>query len=364
LVIKCVDGVLSVEAPPESAGSLLIRLPWDCLVPVELFELCVAGDDIVMSSHEPELGSQSVAHMEALLELYNVTGKLYHHRRTSPWSMLAAHRALLEHIGQRLPSDLSAMFDRFITSEDTNELMLASFLHARVYDYRENEKAPSFPLLLPIIDFMNHDLQGAPVQFEEQADGELAASVKRSVPGASTGNECFAFYGLYDSFDTWMSYGFVDETAPFVRSIPMTIELPRLGTLRLANFVRMRPPEQLPTEMRDLHLFVPQLLARHGNHTEVTSLLIPAPQMREALRRILAFLISEMSPGHPQQRDLAMQAERQILDANRTYYANLAARLRSLTLKDPLQRPILDNFGRMCDRQLAHIQNYAAHARD
>src|SRR5207249_976017 len=41
LVIKCADGTLSVEAPPECVGQVLIRLPWECQVPVELFELSV-----------------------------------------------------------------------------------------------------------------------------------------------------------------------------------------------------------------------------------------------------------------------------------------------------------------------------------
>jgi hypothetical protein len=362
LVIKCGDRTLSVEAPPECVGKPLIRLPWECHVPVDLFELSVAGGDIVMSSHEPALTSECVAFMEALLELYNLTGKIDRHRRTSPWSLLALHPELREHIAQRLPADLSAMFDRFTASGNADELTLASFLHTRPYDYRESEKAPPSPLLLPIIDFMNHDLRGAPVQFEDQPDGDLSATVKRSVPVPGTGNECFAFYGLYDSFDTWMSYGFIDENAPFARSVPMTIDLPRLGSLRLANFVGFRPPEDLPAQMRDLHLFVPKPLVRRGNHLEVTSLLIPSPQMRKAVRRILAFLIGEISPSHPKQRDLARLAEQQIIDANKAFYRSLLGSLRSLTLKDLLQGPILDNFIRICDRQLRHIENYAADA--
>jgi hypothetical protein len=116
--------------------------------------------------------------------------------------------------------------------------------------------------------------------------------------------------------------------------------------------------------MRDLHLFVPKPLVRRGNQLEVTSLLIPGPQLREAVRRILAFLISEIIPGRPDQRDLALLAEQQILDSNKAFYQGLLASLRSLMLKDLLQGPILDNFIRMCDRQLSHIENYAADAKD
>src|SRR5689334_8435726 len=149
LVIKCVDGILSVEAPPtESVGKLLIRLPCDCLLPVELFELSLSNNKIVMSSHEPALTSDCVTLMEALLDLYNLTGKLDRHRRTSPWSLLATHPELWRYLAQRLPDDLSAMFCRFRASGNADELALASFLHTRPYDYREIASASPFPLLL------------------------------------------------------------------------------------------------------------------------------------------------------------------------------------------------------------------------
>ena len=60
------------------------------------------------------------------------------------------------------------------------------------------------------------------------------------------------------------------------------------------------------------------------------------------------------------QRDLAMLAEQQIIDTNRAFYLGLLDYLRSLRLRDLLQGPILDNFIRLCDRQLRHIENYAA----
>src|ERR1700756_5944949 len=98
LTVKCVDGFLSVEAPPETAGKLLARLPWNCLVPLPSFHLSIASDDIVISSHDEGLTGECVSIMEALLELYNLTGKLAYHRRTSPWLLLASFPQILEFI--------------------------------------------------------------------------------------------------------------------------------------------------------------------------------------------------------------------------------------------------------------------------
>jgi hypothetical protein len=363
LVIKFVDGSLSVEAPTVNVGEVLIRLPLECVLPVELFQLSVAGDAIEIRSHEAALSSHCVGLMEALLDLYNLAGKLARHRLTSPWTLIASHPELLPDLALRLPNDLSLMFEKFKQSADIDELMLDSFLHSRTFNYRENENLPPFPMLLPIIDFLNHHLQGSPVQLDDSSINDGFLTIAKSSPVLGAGNECFAFYGLNDRFDTWVSYGFIDETAPFVRSVPMRIDLTEFGTLQLANFVKIRSRDDLPQEVRDLHLFIPEVLARKGNYMEVTSLLLPPPQIPDALRRALAFLIEEMGPAHPRQRELVVNAEAQIVGANVNYYSNLLAALQSLTLRNPHHAPILANFIRMCELQLARIRDYARYAR-
>jgi len=77
----------------------------------------------------------------------------------------------------------------------------------------------------------------------------------------------------------------------------------------------------------------------------------------------LHFLIAEMSPGHSRQRDLVMEAERQIIAANQAYYRDLLAFLRPLGPQDPLQKPILRDFLHLCELQLARIQNYLCYAK-
>jgi hypothetical protein len=70
-----------------------------------------------------------------------------------------------------------------------------------------------------------------------------------------------------------------------------------------------------------------------------------------------------MSPGHSRQRDLVMEAERQIIAANQAYYRDLLAFLRPLGPQDPLQKPILRDFLHLCELQLARIQNYLCYAK-
>jgi hypothetical protein len=184
--------------------------------------------------------------------------------------------------------------------------------------------------------------------------------MRRSAPVPGTGNECFACYGPYDAFETWITYNFIDGRVPFVTSVAMTIDLPGLGTMRLANFHKPRFKKDLPDSVKYLWAYIPKLLAKGDHRIDTASLLIPGPRAPKALRQTLRFLISELSPHHSPHSDLVLHAENQIIAANNTYYKDLKACLQALSPADPLQKPILDEFIRLCELQLARIQVYSA----
>jgi hypothetical protein len=301
--------------------------------------------------------------MEALLELFNLTGKVAHHRRTSPWRLIISYPAILEHVRQGRDREDFALFQQFIVSGSEDELILQSFLNSRVLGYKASTTAPPYPVLMPVIDLFNHHFQGALFKIDEVPNKERSLAIARSMPLPGMGNECFACYGAHDSFDTWVTYGLVDQSALFVRSVAMTIDLPNLGTIRLTNFDKTRDRRALPPSVSDLHFYIPALLARRADHIEVGRLLIPGPSAPRALRRTLHFLIAEMRPGHSRQRDLVMEAERQIVTANQAYYQDLLAFLRTLCPRDHLQNVILGDFIHVCELQLARMQNYLGYAK-
>jgi len=114
--------------------------------------------------------------------------------------------------------------------------------------------------------------------------------------------------------------------------------------------------------VRDLRFYIPKLYATGRNQIETAAVLVPGPQAPRALRRTLYFLISELNVGRPPSRDLLLNAEQQVIAANTRYYRTLAGFLRTMPLKDEVQRPILENFIRMCDIQLGHLRDYAGYA--
>jgi hypothetical protein len=56
MVVKCSDGNLSIESPPDCVGKVLMWLPWHCLVPLKPFNLSIGLVDEVADArrHGPK----------------------------------------------------------------------------------------------------------------------------------------------------------------------------------------------------------------------------------------------------------------------------------------------------------------------
>jgi hypothetical protein len=343
LVIKCLAGSLCIEAPGLRRGSPLIRLPQDCFVPLSAFRLALSGVDIVISSTQARLKKPVTAIAEALFEIYNLTGKVAHHCRTSPWSLIIAHPELLSYVVPPSRDDFP-FSAKDIRSDNKAKVMLASFLHSRLFAHRQSERSPSIPVLLPITDFFDHHWKGESYSY----DGNRALIMRRSTPLPGKGDECFARYGLHDAYDSWLTYGFVDEDVPFVRSVSTTVELPGIGTIRLDD-------ASAPDERG-----IPQILSKKGHHLVATAVVIPGPDAARALRRTLRSLIDKLTGRHG--RDVAICAERQIIDANLTYYAELKSCLECLSVESAPHNAIRANFVRLCEGQITRLRNYLVYA--
>ncbi len=365
LVVKCIEGNLSIEAPQHIVGKTLMRLPAACLVPLELFRLGIRDDEFVISGYEPGLTDACIALMNEMLDLYNLTKKLAAYRQASAWSLAASHPELLPHLMRgRYSRGLFVLYQSLINSGDNNELDLQSFLNSRTFGYSDATQAPPLLVLMPILDTMNHDYRGSSYSLRDPSDRDPILTMKRCEPLPGRGDECFACYGAHDCFAIWTGYSFIDDTSRFIHSLSMTINLPGLRNILVTEVVKPRDLNALPLSMKDLQLYVPRILARGRNQISIAALTIPGPQAPRALRRTLRFLISEMNPGRSPPRDLVLEAERQIVTANTCYFQDLANCLRAISLKDPLQQPIRDNFIRVCDHQLGLLSDYADYARD
>ena len=149
--------------------------------------------------------------------------------------------------------------------------------------------------------------------------------------------ECFARYGIYDSYDCFLHYGFIDQQTPFVISIPLEITMPSLGTLTVHARPAQTPHTQLPAEIADLWFYLPVFEVDRASRSAVVShLMIPQGNAPDALRRILGVILRQIEPALTERSISAIieTIEQQILSANAEFYRDLAACLRDITLPD------------------------------
>jgi hypothetical protein len=351
LVIRCVAGELSIEAPMVRSGTMLIRMPEHCLIPLKAFKLALVNEEIVLSSAQCGLNKVTVEITEAMFEVYNLSRKMAQHCSKSPWSLIASHLDLLSYVTPPSRDDFP-FSARDLRSGDKAKVMLASFLHSRLFTHQPKERTKPRPVLVPITDFLNHHWTGAPYSY----DRYRAVVMRRSPPLPGKGDECFASYGMHDAYDSWISYGFVDKDVPFAQSLSTTVDLPRTGKIRLG----LMTPEShgMVVSVRDLRSYMPPIFSRKRKCLNVGAVLIPGPQAPRVLRRALKLLIGELGAPRNRHRDLVIAAEEQIVDANLTYYAELKALLKRLTVENEVHKAIRASFVRLCDEQIARVRNY------
>jgi hypothetical protein len=109
------------------------------------------------------------------------------------------------------------------------------FLATRSFGWRSNlEQEQRQPVLMPLIDLLNHLHQGAPFRIN---DG--AMRIKTAQAG---GRECFAHYGhRRDVLDLALHYGHCDHSTPFAHSAPLEITVEGVGNIRVEHQGRRAP---------------------------------------------------------------------------------------------------------------------------
>ncbi len=363
IILKESGGDLTIEAPPSDKRQPLIRVHHDSLAPVEKFKLSIVNDEFVIKSHEPDIPPQAVKIMETILELYNLTKKVPQHIKTSPWIFLMDKPEILALVKRGRNVGNILHFEQLMSEGKREELIIDSFLRTRTLGYRNKRDTEPTIVLMPIIDFMNHHHRGAYFQGGAEFE-ENYLSIGRSPPLSEdrgyNPNECFAYYGPYDSLDTWLNYGYVDQDPPFTRSVPLDIDLQDLGILRVHSAPKIAKHKDVADPVKDLSFHLPDIGEKTDGITLASFLLIPGPRAPRSMRRVLSHVIDKIQTNHPRHEELIMRAEEQVLAANQTYYRVLLPVMTALKEKvqSKEEKNICENFITAAKIQLSRLRNY------
>jgi hypothetical protein len=310
---------------PADNRDVLISLPQSCLPPIDQVSFKLTGNDIEIESIEPGVLSDTQERcLQHMLAIYNATGKIRQHKETSPWFALAKAPDILAHLvsGRKGAPKIEHLCERLLDEGPSDALAIDSFLGTRKYG------ALGSAVLMPFIDYANHHGQSPGFQSRpDHAPRDHQVSLINSKPRASQ-RECTVRYGMFDALDTFLTYGFVDGDAEILRSSPVTLDTGK-GTIAVEGRIGTQGKKQVPKDLSDLRLFVPQILQSSETEIRVAHLVLPDTVAPLALRRILNWLIRLEIPeiGLMRLRTCVNDLEAELLAANTKYYDELESKL-------------------------------------
>lgn len=321
-------GMSVVVDGPASPGDKLMKVPEKLLVPKHGMNISLKNSDFIFEPDDSILSSVQIDIADRMIEIYNMTNKVELHKKECAWLLYKDHPHLLDTLVQgRTQNDYLNKKYKYLHSDSTPEedqnFTCESYLQTRVLG-RQSENGHKNQLVMPIIDYLNHDHRGSPFMFKDQNDGAVMhINVKR--PFLDT-QECFVIYGVYDALDTFLNYGFPDANAPYVRSIPMDIDVNGKGMLKVRAISGGRNKNELPKQISDLSSLMPFPVKKPDGSLELSHTLIPIVNAPHAMRRILQVLIRSLVGKEATRKfviESVYQVEEQILKANIDFYTNI-----------------------------------------
>lgn len=338
LVMKCHDdGNLSIEIEGVKPGEKIIKLPADLLLPVKKLEITLkdgAFDFTVPNKNALIPVQHELAELK--FNLYNLTHKAKYHEETNFWLSIGVQPDILDYIvsARTLGDNYTKLRDsahKGFEGMDIEEYVCSDFIKSRVLGFKNKTasgegkksvgKGPH--VIMPVIDFLNHHWRGSQFQNDQKSSQVgLAISCRQPIEGS---NECYASYRPMDALDSFINYGFMDEYAPFVRSVPMEIQVPDLGRIVIKSRINLFNSKKLVKQAQDLRMFLP-IMQKSYDIITASHLLIPTEGSPMALRRVLGILIARLV-GEDLDRKRAMEfirnAERTIIEQNIEFYDGL-----------------------------------------
>ena len=158
--------------------------------------------------------------------------------------------------------------------------------------------------------------------------------------------------------DTLFNYHFVDQAVPFIRSVPIEIDLPEVGTLKINSRVGPSFGGKLSAEFAKFRSYLPRIQKPKPGVVMISHLLIPGDDNPLALRFALSSLITHLKPDLEKNElySWAHFAERKVLSTNTAYYRKLEDLIKDAEESMPLIAK--ENLDLLAKIQLEKLQNY------
>ena len=320
---------LWISCSADVDSSALLIIPDELFIPVTHLEWTGENGVLSYSGDTSSLSAVQQALLDAMLSLYNATGKMQHVAERFPTQLLQADAELFAWLMDarpefELPTKNPAR--QFITTR-LNE----HSEHAQKVEGSDEEQKP-IGYLMPLIDLLNHHPYGPKYQRTEQ-NGWLIALQKPN-PGS---DECFVRYNKADSLNNALWHTYCETNTRCIASVSCLLQHPELGSVQIkdtnASRNKVNAPRLLPNE--------PILTLQD---------LVLEQEMLPALRTLLGLAVRSKirDLSQAQAESVADELIVLLVEANKMKYAELLG----LCQKDTELFPLRTLFGQVASHQL------------
>lgn len=218
-VIEEQGGSLRVVCDSTSAVcEPLFVVPDELLVPVDCLDWTQNEKALELASSPSELSRDQADLLALFVTIYNATGKIN-------WIQNQAARILSR--DDEFASQLAMVRPG---CEVSWQSAAATFMGTRTYaSEHASAGLADKNCVLPLIDFMNHNLEGSRFW---HGGGNL----KVDIANFEGTDECFVNYGKRrDPLGLALSFGYLDSLSPFALSVPVSLDLGHFGLLEVVG---------------------------------------------------------------------------------------------------------------------------------
>lgn len=341
-------GAMSVQIEgPLNPDEIIMKVPQRLFVATDGLNVSLKGNDFMIDPDPDKLTEEQIEVGKRMIDIYNITDKATLHRGECPWILYKDSPDLLDKLTHaRTPNKFIQEKQTYLHSlsgaKDDDDFTCWSFLQTRVLGQKSEETHAKQQVMMPIIDYLNHDGEGCPFIMRKTENNGNFMDIQNRQPYYDR-RECCVSYGTYDTLDTFLSYGFPDVSAPFVRSIPVDYEVEGYGTMRISAMLGAKNDANLPKEIFDLRRFMPVPAKKQDGSLSVSHIIIPVGKSPHAMRRVLQVMIRSFI-GKEASREVVIDnvyaAEDKIIKDNIAFYEAMLKSIKTIPADAKLKAPI------------------------
>ena len=353
------DGNLSIKGYIENKNKeRLLDIPLQCMPLMSDYKLSIDDNEHIVAEPKGTMENPNAANTMALMvKIYNQTNKIKTWKQQSPYFALQSKPDVLNKLlDSKVNTHKVAKFKKLLDNQQYEQLALDSFFGSRTFSYNKETLAQANIHiqenecigLLSIIDFLNHKVGSSNYQI---TDDMLYYAGQ---PEQET-QEMMVHYNNFDPLMTYLLYGFVDTSSPWLFSIPLLIGLSNGAKIALLGNSGRIQPSSYSKSADFLADYLPNITQIHTNDFGMDKLVIPGSANKHLYREALTIIIKSVDKNEYFATDAKLTAEvirleKETLRHNITYWRELKE----------MNEGTFSDIDLLCDTATKHINGYAS----